>query len=465
MSGNGLGQGLSDMWRSVLLFLPKALVFLVILLVGYLVARLLRAAVGRLLKKAGFDRAVERGAVGRMLAGKVGASDVCARLVFYGILLFALQLAFGVWGPNPVADLLTELIAWLPRAFVAIVIIVVAAAIAGAVHDLIARTLGGLAYGKVLAKAVAIVIVTLGVIAALDQVEIATGVTRPLLIAVLATVAGVVIVGVGGGLIRPMQARWEGWLDKAETESAAMREHARAYAEERARQTAAEEARKAEEARRAAEEEARRAEEARKAEDDRKAAEEARRAAEEEERRAAEEARRAEETRRSEERLREAARRSEEARTATATTATQPAVTPEPAANATTATQPAVTPEPVRGEDATAAVTREENASAAVTPEENATTATQPAVMPGEVPAAETEETQIIPVQQTRPHLIPGFDRDDDDDTTTLIRNDVADTTVVNPGHDETVVIGSGTEGETDETQVIEEPRPKRSAE
>jgi mechanosensitive ion channel-like protein len=469
MSGNGLGQGLSDMWRSVLLFLPKALVFLVILVVGYLVARLLRAAVGRLLKKAGFDRAVERGAVGRMLAGKVGASDVCARLVFYGILLFALQLAFGVWGPNPVADLLTELIAWLPRAFVAIVIIVVAAAIAGAVHDLIASTLGGLAYGKVLAKAVAIVIVTLGVIAALDQVEIATGVTRPLLIAVLATVAGVVIVGVGGGLIRPMQARWEGWLDKAETESAAMREHARAYAEERARQTAAEEARKAEEARRAAEEEARRAEEARKAEDDRRAAEEARRAAEEEERRAAEEARRAEETRRSEERLREAARRSEEARTANATTAAQPAVTPEPAANATTATQAAVTPEPAASA-ATAAQPavppepdRRENATAAVTPEENATTATQPAVMPGEVPAAETEETQVIPVQQTRPHLIPGFDRDDD--TTTVIRNDVADTTVVNPGHDETVVIGSGTEEETDETQVIEEPRPRRSAE
>jgi hypothetical protein len=282
MTGNGLGQGLSDMWRSVLLFLPKALVFVVILIVGYLVARLLRAGVARLLRKAGFDRAVERGAVGRMLAGKVGASDVCGRLVFYGILLFALELAFGVWGPNPVADLLTELIAWLPRAFVAIVIVVVAAAIAGAVHDVIARALGGLGYGRVLARAVAVVIVTLGVIAALDQVEIATAVTRPLLIAVLATVAGVVIVGVGGGLIRPMQSRWEGWLDRAETESAAIREQARAYAEERARQTAAEEARKAEEARRAAEVEARRAEEARKAGEERAASEAARKAAEDE---------------------------------------------------------------------------------------------------------------------------------------------------------------------------------------
>ena len=46
-------------------------------------------------------------------------------------------------------------------------------------------------------------------IAALNQVGIATTVTQPVLIAVLATVAGILIVGVGGGLVRPMQQRWD----------------------------------------------------------------------------------------------------------------------------------------------------------------------------------------------------------------------------------------------------------------
>lgn len=234
MTGNGLGQGLSDMWRSVLLFLPAALVFIAVLVIGYVVARLLRTVVTKALGRAGFDKAVDRWAVGRTLrSGQVSASDLCAKIVFYAVLLFALQLAFGIWGPNPVSDLLTALIAWLPRAFVAIVIIVVAAAIAGAAHDLIAGALGGLPYGRVLARAAGIVIITLGVIAALDQIQIATSVTQPLLIAVLATVAGVLIVGVGGGLIRPMQQRWEGWLSKAGAESAAIREHAKAYADER----------------------------------------------------------------------------------------------------------------------------------------------------------------------------------------------------------------------------------------
>src|SRR5689334_3343131 len=62
-----LSRGLSDMWRSVLLFLPKALAFVLILVVGYVLARLVRTLVARGLHRVGFDRAVERGALGRLL--------------------------------------------------------------------------------------------------------------------------------------------------------------------------------------------------------------------------------------------------------------------------------------------------------------------------------------------------------------------------------------------------------------
>ncbi|MBL7261935.1 mechanosensitive ion channel family protein [Paractinoplanes lichenicola] len=226
MTGDGLGRGLSDMWRSVLLFVPTALAFAAILLIGYLIARLLRTAATRALHKAGLDRAAQRGAAARLFT-RMSASELTGKLLFYGILLFALQVAFGLWGPNPVSDLLTSLIAWLPRLFVAIVLIVVAAAVARAAQDLIGGALSSLPYGGLLARSVSVVIVALGVIAALDQVRIATSVTQPVLIAVLATIAGVVIVGVGGGLIRPMQHRWETWLERAATESAAIREHAK----------------------------------------------------------------------------------------------------------------------------------------------------------------------------------------------------------------------------------------------
>ena len=213
-------DALGDMLRNVLLFAPKLLAFLVILLVGWLIAKALRKVVDKILERVGFDRLVERGGVKTALAhSKYDASDIVAKIVYYAIMLFTLQLAFGVFGPNPISDLLTSVIAWLPRALVAIIIVVVASAIAKGVKDLITASLGGLSYGRILANIASVVILGLGIIAALNQIGVATTVTTPVLIAILATLAGVIIVGVGGGLIKPMQARAEHWLNRAEQET------------------------------------------------------------------------------------------------------------------------------------------------------------------------------------------------------------------------------------------------------
>ncbi|MGC5285146.1 mechanosensitive ion channel family protein [Micromonospora sp. DT231] len=229
MSDN-VSDAVGDALRSVMLFLPKAVAFLAILVAGWLIAKAVLKIVEKVLERVGFDRAVERGGIRRALSrSRYDASDIVAKLVYYAVLLFTLQLAFGIWGPNPISDLLAAVISWLPRAFVAIVIVVVAAAIANAVKDIISGALGGLSYGRVLANIASVFILGLGVIAALNQIGVATAVTTPVLIAVLATVGGILVVGVGGGLIRPMQSRWEGWLSRAEQESQVIASHTRAY--------------------------------------------------------------------------------------------------------------------------------------------------------------------------------------------------------------------------------------------
>ncbi|MER5335771.1 hypothetical protein [Micromonospora sp. NPDC002717] len=224
------GDAVGDALRSVLLFLPKAVAFVAILLVGWLIAKAVLKIVDKVLERVGFDRAVERGGIRRALArSRYDASDIVAKLAYYGVLLVTLQLAFGIWGPNPVSDLIAGVIAWLPRAFVAIVIVVVAAAIGNAVKDIISGALGGLSYGRILATIASVFVLGLGVIAALNQIGVATAVTTPVLVAVLATVGGILVVGVGGGLVRPMQSRWESWLTRAEQESHLIATHARAY--------------------------------------------------------------------------------------------------------------------------------------------------------------------------------------------------------------------------------------------
>jgi hypothetical protein len=223
---DSLQAALSAGLATLAVFVPQLLLFLAILVVGIIIAKVLQKVLAKVLRRVGFDRLVERGGIKKALANsEYDASEIMGKVVYYFVLLFVLQLAFGVFGNNPISTLLTGIIAFLPRVFVAIVIVIITAAIAASVRELLANTLGGLSYGKSLANVAAVFLIGIGVIAALNQVGIATTVTLPILITVLATIGGILVVGIGGGLIKPMQHRLEGYLSKAEDEAPALKAH------------------------------------------------------------------------------------------------------------------------------------------------------------------------------------------------------------------------------------------------
>jgi hypothetical protein len=212
-----VGQGFEEAWTQVTTFVPKLVAFLVILLVGWLVAKALAKAADLLLTRTGFPRLIERAGLGGVLArARVDIAGLVVRLVFYFVLLIALQLAFGVFGPNAVSVLLNQIIGYLPRIVVAILLVVIAAAIARAVREVVLAALGGRLFAPFVGAVVYWFLLGLGIVAALNQLGIATSVTLPVLITVLATIGGILVVGVGGGLIRPMQDRWQRWLGTAE---------------------------------------------------------------------------------------------------------------------------------------------------------------------------------------------------------------------------------------------------------
>lgn len=215
-----VGQGLTTAWQAVANFVPLLVGFLVILVLGWIIAWLVGKAVAKGLHSVGLDRALHRGGMGEYFErSRWTASELSGKIIYYVALLFVLTLAFNVFGPNPVSTLLSEIIAWIPHAIVALVIIVVAAMIAKALRDVISGALGGLSYGRVLANVAAVFVLGLGVIAALNQIGVAVTVTLPVLVTVLATIGGILIVGVGGGMIEPMRTRWSRWLDVAERET------------------------------------------------------------------------------------------------------------------------------------------------------------------------------------------------------------------------------------------------------
>ncbi|MBA2416639.1 MAG: hypothetical protein H0V64_12290 [Geodermatophilaceae bacterium] len=223
-----IGQSLSNALDSVLEFLPKLIGFLLILIIGYIIAKIIAKIITKVLQKFGFDKAVEKGGVKKALdKSQYDASDILAKIVFYAVMLFVLSTAFGVFGDNPISDYLAAIIGYLPKVFVAILIVVIASAIAAGAKSLIQNSLGGLSYGAVLANVVSVLILALGVIAALNQLQIAENVVNGLLYAGLAALVGVIVVAVGGGGIKPMTSRWEQTLAKYDEEKPRMAEQVR----------------------------------------------------------------------------------------------------------------------------------------------------------------------------------------------------------------------------------------------
>ncbi|MFF2504223.1 hypothetical protein ACFVTY_12730 [Streptomyces sp. NPDC058067] len=227
-------QGLNDAWSKVAQFVPKLVGFLVVLAIGWFISKVIVRVLDRVLRKVGSEKLAERAGAARMLEGsQYDMTAIVCKVVYFALLLITLQIALGVFGPNPVSNMITGIVAWLPRAVVAIVLVVIAMAIANVVRDIVTNTLSSVSYGRTIGTVVWACIVALGVFAALGQAGIATSVTQPVLIAALATGAGVVVVGVGGGLIAPMRQRWERMLNTAEQETARARGGLSAYQEGR----------------------------------------------------------------------------------------------------------------------------------------------------------------------------------------------------------------------------------------
>ncbi|MFQ5967853.1 MAG: hypothetical protein ACE5MI_09610, partial [Acidimicrobiia bacterium] len=135
---DGVQQGLDDAWEAIVEVTPKLVGALIILLVGWLIARFLRRVFERIFKAIGLDKLLERAGMGETLtdAGYT-VSGLLALLVYWIAVLITLLLAAETLDIGELTALLRELIAYLPLVFVAAIVILVAGAVASVVADLV----------------------------------------------------------------------------------------------------------------------------------------------------------------------------------------------------------------------------------------------------------------------------------------------------------------------------------------
>ena len=121
-------------------FIPKLLGFLVILLIGWLVASALSKAVTFLLRKVGFDRIGDRIGLSRLLSQsglKTDAADILGKVVYWFIFLIFLVPAVDALGLTAVSALLGQVVAYIPNVFVAILILFLGTLAATVVADIV----------------------------------------------------------------------------------------------------------------------------------------------------------------------------------------------------------------------------------------------------------------------------------------------------------------------------------------
>ncbi len=157
-------------------FLPNLLGCLLLLLIGFVIAKVVSSIVAKVLQKAGLDHHLHNSDankyVDRVLPGASPSKGV-SRVVFWLIFVFFITSAIGALKIPAVTVFMNQVLAYLPNVIVAIVIFVVAAIVAGAVAAAVGKLMGDTPTGKIVATIVPALVMVIAMFMILNQLKIA----------------------------------------------------------------------------------------------------------------------------------------------------------------------------------------------------------------------------------------------------------------------------------------------------
>ena len=206
---DGVSSGIQEAWQDVITFVPKFIGALVILFVGWLMARIVYRGASRLLQGVGLDRLLERAGLGeRIKSAEITAADLVARAIYWFLLLVVLLLAAQTLEVDHLSSLLSALISYLPLVVVAIIIVIVASAI-GAFLAEVSTPWSRDHSIRWLPEVARWMVIGFGALAALNTLNIAEEIVNTLFIAVVSTVGVSIAIAFGVGGIPVARKWWE----------------------------------------------------------------------------------------------------------------------------------------------------------------------------------------------------------------------------------------------------------------
>jgi hypothetical protein len=192
--GTAIISALANALGLLLAFVPRLIGFLIILLVGWLIAAAVSRAITFLLRKVGFDRLGDRIGLSRFeqrMGISLDAAGILGKLTYWFIFLIFLVPAADALGVPAVSNVLSSIVDFLPNVFVAILVLFLGTLLATVVGDLVRGVVASsrVSNPNILASIARYAIIGFAALIALEQLNIAPALLNELFGAIVAGAA------------------------------------------------------------------------------------------------------------------------------------------------------------------------------------------------------------------------------------------------------------------------------------
>jgi small-conductance mechanosensitive channel len=191
-------QSLENTLDRFLEYIPQLIGAIIILVVGYIVARILKAVGSRILQGIGFDGWMERGGIKQFLdraQTRETPATVLGTLVFWFVFIIAITMAADALGIQQVSQVLAQLIAYIPSIIAAILILVLATLLANFLASIVRGATGSYLLSNIARYA----IIIYAAFAAITELGIAVQLIAPTFLIILGAVALAAAIAFGFG--------------------------------------------------------------------------------------------------------------------------------------------------------------------------------------------------------------------------------------------------------------------------
>ena len=198
---NTLVNSLNANIQAIVSFVPRFLAGLLILLIGIVIASIVKQLILSASKSLKIDSYLKRYGVPELRENYTW-SNILAEIARWFVIIIFLIPTSDVWGLPRIGTLLNELLLYLPNVFVAVVIALVGFVLARLAHDVILASIKGVTKESAegIASATQWIINIFVILAVLNQLGVASDLIRILFTGIVAMIAlaGGIAFGLGG---------------------------------------------------------------------------------------------------------------------------------------------------------------------------------------------------------------------------------------------------------------------------